>query len=67
MKKKDPVKSGKKLDYIELQETKASNLIHNTPEENRMIIPKEVKNIRMIINNQFNKYDWETHGNKVKA
>jgi hypothetical protein len=55
-------------DYIELKEIKEISgrpSIHLTEEESRKIIPKEVKNLKMILNNQSSKYSWDVHGDKV--
>jgi hypothetical protein len=56
-----------KQDAIELKETTTFNHIQLTKEENRKILPKEVKNLQYILSNYSNitKYTWEKDGIKI--
>jgi hypothetical protein len=59
-----------KNDYIELQDKKIDDSrIHLTKEDNRKILPEEVKNLRFILSNysQITKYTWENDGDKIIA
>lgn len=59
-----------KNDYIELQDKKIDETrINLTKEDNRKILPEEVKNLRFILSNysQITKYSWESDGDKIIA
>ncbi len=58
-----------KIDYIELREKRDDTKINMTREDNRKIIPEEVKNLRFILSNysQITKYTWERDGEKIIA
>ena len=52
---------------IELKEKVDEMQFHPTNEEERKIIPKEVKNLKFVIKNYpaVNKYSWEVDGERV--
>lgn len=55
------------INAIELKEKTDDGVIHMTAEENRKIIPREVKNLKFILShhNNINKYNWDIDGEKV--
>ncbi len=58
----------KQENLLELKEIRETSEIHLTKEENRKIIPKEVKNLRYILSNhsKITKYTWDVDGARVK-
>jgi hypothetical protein len=58
----------KSIKEIELKDKCEDNHIHLTPEQERRIVPKEVKNLHYVLNNypHINKYSWEIDGERVK-
>ena len=58
-----------KNDFIELQETRQSEKTSPCPtkEDNRKILPQEVKNLKFILSNcsKITKYTWENDGEKI--
>lgn len=54
-------------DEIELKEITQTIEVHLTKEENRKILPKEVKNLKFILSNysKITQYSWEEDGIKI--
>lgn len=52
---------------IELQDKGEVSRIHITPEENRKVISREMKNLQYILSgdSKITKYSWESDGEKV--
>ena len=65
---KEKKKANNSNDFIELQEkNNTAHSLHFTAEQERKIIPKEIKNLKYILNSQNNmpKYSWEIDGENV--
>ncbi len=58
-----------KHDAIELKNINDTKKIHMTTEENRKILPRELKNLRYVLSkhSQITKYSWEVDGERVSS